>query len=246
MSDGKAVFRYPTPFSSLLTSTRFFLLGLFHSLLAAFLGRHPVALASLTSWVPQVNFSFTASCSNVWDPHMIFCVSPKSWCHFSSSALCSTLSSDWSTPLPLLFLVVIPWYWHLQYARVFHCNYTSPKPLIGSLHGTKPQLLCMTPSVLGCQLQLRVHFHQWPSMASHSTKPQLFFMMPSCLQNQYHLDDSYTLPSTAAAWGTLGYLWNTASLCSQKTLPIFHLSDAGLFLITTNFLAPANQHQLFQ
>jgi hypothetical protein len=41
----------------------------------------------------------------------------------------------------------------------------------------------------------------------------------------------------------LGYLWNTASLCSQKTLPsIFHLSDAGLFLISTNFLATANQH----
>ena len=43
----------------------------------------------------------------------------------------------------------------------------------------------------------------------------------------------------------LAYLWNTASLCSQKTLPRrFHLSDAGLFLITTNFIAPANQHQL--
>ena len=42
----------------------------------------------------------------------------------------------------------------------------------------------------------------------------------------------------------LGYLWNTASLCSQKTLPRrCHLNDAGLILITTNFLAPANQHQ---
>jgi hypothetical protein len=28
----------------------------------------------------------------------------------------------------------------------------------------------------------------------------------------------------------LGYLWNTASSCSQKTLPRrFHLSDAGIF-----------------
>jgi hypothetical protein len=35
-----------------------------------------------------------------------------------------------------------------------------------------------------------------------STKPQLFFMTPSFLQNQYHLGDSYTLPSTATAWGT--------------------------------------------
>ena len=38
----------------------------------------------------------------------------------------------------------------------------------------------------------------------------------------------------------LGYLWNTISLCFQKTLPRLHLSDADLFLITTNFLAPAN------
>jgi hypothetical protein len=45
----------------------------------------------------------------------------------------------------------------------------------------------------------------------------------------------------------LGYLWNTVCLCSQKTLPRrFHLSDAGLFIITANFLAPANQHQLSQ
>ena len=43
----------------------------------------------------------------------------------------------------------------------------------------------------------------------------------------------------------LGYLWNTGSLCSQKTFRRrFHLSDAGLFLITTNFLAPANQHHI--
>jgi hypothetical protein len=41
----------------------------------------------------------------------------------------------------------------------------------------------------------------------------------------------------------LGYLWNTASLCIQKTLPRCHLNDAGLFLITANFLAPADQHQ---
>ena len=32
----------------------------------------------------------------------------------------------------------------------------------------------------------------------------------------------------------------------EKTLPRFHLSGAGVFLITTNFSAPANQHQLSQ
>ena len=35
-------------------------------------------------------------------------------------------------------------------------------------------------------------------------------------------------------------LWNTASLYSQKILPRFHLSNASLFLISANFLAPAN------
>ena len=34
---------------------------------------------------------------------------------------------------------------------------------------------------------------------------------------------------------------------TPQTLPRrYHLKDAGLFLITTNFLAPANQHQLSQ
>jgi hypothetical protein len=56
----------------------------------------------------------------------------------------------------------------------------------------------MTPSVLGLQLQLRLHLHQWPSMASHSVEPQLLFLTPSCLQNQYHLGDPYILPSPAA------------------------------------------------
>lgn len=44
-----------------------------------------------------------------------------------------------------------------------------------------------------------------------------------------------------------GCLWNTALLWSQKTLPRrFPLGDADLFLITTNFFVPANQHQLSQ
>ena len=67
---------------------------------------------------------------------------------------------------------------------------------------------------------------------------------PSCLQNQYHLGDSYTLPSPATAQGTTLAISGTQPLCSQKTVPRrCHLSDAGLFLITDNFLAPANKHQ---
>jgi hypothetical protein len=54
--------------------------------------------------------------------HMIFWAPPKALGYFSSSAHCRTLTTlvD-STALLLLVLVVIPWYWHLQY-----CNLASP------------------------------------------------------------------------------------------------------------------------
>jgi hypothetical protein len=121
------------------------------------------------------------------------------------------------------------------------------KPLIGSLHGAKSQLLCMTPSVLGHQLQLRLHLHQWPSMASYSVEPQLLCVTTSCLQNQYHLGNSYTLSSPATAQGTTLAISGIQPLCSQKILTRrCHLTDAALFLITANFLASANQHQLSQ
>ena len=111
-----------TPFSYLLTVTNCFLLGWFHSLLAAFLSIYPMALASLNIFESPRQFqcySFLFQCLGF---HLIFWAPPKGWHHFSSSALCSTLSSGWSTPLWLLFLVIIPWYWHLQYTGVFHSN----------------------------------------------------------------------------------------------------------------------------
>jgi hypothetical protein len=81
-------------------------------------------------------------------------------------------------------------------------------------------------------------------MASHNAEPQLLCVTPSCLQNQYHLVNSYTLLSPATAQGTTLVISETQPLCFQKTLPRrFHLNDAGLFLITANFLAPANQYQ---
>ena len=64
-------------------------------------------------------YSFLFQCLGF---HLIFWTPLKGWHHFSSSALCSTLSSGWSTPLWLLFLLIIPWYWHLQYTGVFHSN----------------------------------------------------------------------------------------------------------------------------
>jgi hypothetical protein len=83
-------------------------------------------------------------------------------------------------------------------------------------------------------------------MASHSAELQLLCVTPSCLQNQYHLGDPYTLQSPAAAglqpWLSLEHsLFVLSENTSQKMSPQ-HI-DAGLFLITANFLAPANQHQ---
>ena len=46
----------------------------------------------LIFWDLQGNFNFIASCSNVWDPHMIFW-GPLKGLGFSISALCSTLGS---------------------------------------------------------------------------------------------------------------------------------------------------------
>ena len=69
--------------------------------------------------------------------------------------------------------------------------YFPQQPLMGSLHGAKPQLLCMIPPVLGLQLSLRLHLHQWPHLTSHSAKPQLLSMTPSHLQNQDHLGDTH-------------------------------------------------------
>jgi hypothetical protein len=88
-------------------------------------------------------------------------------------------------------------------------------PLIGSLYGAKPQLLCNTPSVLGHQLQLRLYLHQWTFLTSHSAKPQLLSMTPSCLQNQYHLG-TYTLPIPAAAQGTILSIFGTQLHCALR------------------------------
>ena len=63
--------------------------------------------------------------------------------------------------------------------------------------------------------------------------------MPSLSCSSWHLHAFKTsttwMTLTKSSCGmryNLGYLWDTASLCSQKTIPRrFHLSDAGLFLI---------------
>ena len=83
-------------------------------------------------------------------------------------------------------------------------------------------------------------------MTSHSAEPQLLFMTPSCFKTSTisHITLTHYQVLLQMRYN-LGYLWNTGSLCSQKTLPRrFHLSDTGL-LITVNFLDPPN-HQLSQ
>jgi hypothetical protein len=189
-----------------------------------------MALTSLLFLGLQGTFNPTASCSNVWDLHTIFWKPPKGWHHFFFS---------------LLFLVIIPWYWYLQYTGVFCYNLDSPNTFF---HGAKPQLFFITPSGLGHQLQLRLYFSP---MAFHGL---------SQWQASAVLHDAFMPSKPISPWRLfhltkyscrtrcyLGYLWNRVSLCSYQTLPRrFHLSDTSLFLITTNVLALANQHQLSQ
>jgi hypothetical protein len=67
-------------------------------------------------------------CGSLWDPHpncleaSLFLAVLRGRCRTLSSALCSTLCPVHSTPLLLLFLLIIPWYWDLQYTVVFCCN----------------------------------------------------------------------------------------------------------------------------
>jgi hypothetical protein len=117
--------------------------------------------------------------------------------HFSCFALCNThslFSRLWIAPLHSgAILAGIPmaspkcWSHLLKFGLHFH-----QQTLIGSVHGAKPQLFCMSPSILILQLPLRLHLLQWPLLSSHSVRPQVFSMTPSCLQNQYYLDYTYS------------------------------------------------------
>lgn len=60
------------------------------------------------------------------------------------------------------------------------------------LQGSKPQLLCMTSLFLDLPMLPRLHFQQWPLLASQSADPLLNLIIPSGLQNRYHQGDCYT------------------------------------------------------
>jgi hypothetical protein len=58
--------------------------------------------------------------------------------------------------------------------------------------------------------------------ASQSAKHQLLYLSPSCLQNQYHLGDSYTLPSPTATQSMTLAISETQFLCIlRKYFPDF-------------------------
>jgi hypothetical protein len=67
----------------------------------------------------------------------------------------------------------------------------------------------MTPSVLGHQLQLKLHLHQWPSMTSHSLWSLYTFKTNTTWV-------TYTLPSTAAAQGSTLAISGTQLLCALR------------------------------
>jgi hypothetical protein len=143
-------------------------------------------------------------------------------------------------PLLLLFLVVISWYWHLQNTAVFCCNWTALSQI--AFHRLFATSLArpLQSWAFNCHRDCTFTNGLSWSIPVPSISSYLFM-----LQNQYHLGDSYVIKS--GCQHDCGCLWNTASLCSQETLPRwFYLGDAGLFLTTGNFLAPANQHQSSQ
>lgn len=107
--------------------------------------------------------------------------------------------------------------------------------------GSKPHLLCMTPSILGFLLRLRLRQHQWLLLVSRSVSPQLFSMTTSHLRNQHSLRNLRVTKFSCQHGGTTTSATTLAADREQPLLRRFHLCDAGLFLITANFPALATR-----
>ena len=179
----------------------------------------------------------------------IFWAPPRAW--VTSPAMpfvAHTLSSR--LQMPVLHCCCCSW-WSFhgtgisKITAVFHWNQTS------SIASHKLSSWCQASTPLHNPLSPE------PSIATEAAPSTMAFHGLSQCQASAALHDSF-LPSKPVPPGWLlhitksccsrrynfGYLWNTASLCFQKTLPRrCHLNEASLFLIITNFLAPANQHQ---
>jgi hypothetical protein len=94
--------------------------------------------------------------SNVWDPTHNLLGSSKGLGNFSIPGLCSTHLVFYipaaCTPLLLLSLLVISWYWYLQTLLSSAVTMLHQQPLIGFLHDAKPQLLYNTPFCPGTSI----------------------------------------------------------------------------------------------
>lgn len=89
------------------------------------------------------------------------------------------------------------------------------------------------PSILGTPLQLGLHLCHWPLLAFPSLS---FFLW--CLQNPYHLEKSYTLPSSASSLRCSLDPSGPQLLCAnpEEMFPRREcLSDASLLLISVFF-----------
>lgn len=84
--------------------------------------------------IVKQNFNGVNSSMSNYLGLMIFWGLPRCLHHFFSSAFCSahSLSSRlWfaSTPLLLLVLVVVPWYWNFQKSGIFCCHWALRSPV---------------------------------------------------------------------------------------------------------------------
>lgn len=128
--------------------------------------------------------------------------------------------------------------WHL----LLQLGLLSP---LGFLHNAKPQLFSMTPSVLGLPLPLWLHLHKW--LPWLLIVPNLSCSHDPCLPSKQVAPgrhDQVWVPAQGTVLSTSEYSFFV--LTEQTLLKRFHLSDAGLCLISTSLLAPADQHHLSQ
>lgn len=136
---------------------------------------------------------------NIWDSLRIFMSLLRFW--ITSPALPSakhiqlTFSAQINTtPVLLLFLVVFPWYWHLQNAAVFCSNLAALPPIawalfiVWSLNFLQWSLQssclhhyssCTFPSGLSCLSEPNLSCFPWPL---YSIKPSITWESPTHYQ----------------------------------------------------------------
>ena len=113
--------------------------------------------------------------------------------------------------------------------------------------GTKTSISLHEPFSPGPSIATEASSSPMVSLGLLQCQSSVAFHDPSSFQNKYHLGDSYTLPIWLPARGTTLATSGRQLLCAQgKYFPEDFTGDAGLFLITANFLAPTDQNQVSQ